>query len=94
MWREEPKSWDNGEDIHLSYMALKYGNIETVVPPHPEHQKELWSCRPDFGQLVGKLNDATHKRAGHAATRSMIVDSFRGDGWQVVSERYPEEVAS
>lgn len=33
LWMEEPFSYDNGEDIHFSYVAQKYGNIMTVVPP-------------------------------------------------------------
>lgn len=88
MWREEPQSWDNGEDIHLSYMALKYGNIETVVPPHPEDDMGIWSCRPDFGRRVGKLGAATHKTADHSETRSFIVNAFRQDGWQLACDRY------
>lgn len=88
MWREEPQSWDNGEDIHLSYMSFKYGNVETMVPPHPEDDLSMWSCRPDFGRKVGKLSDATHKLVDHKSTRSMIVDAFREDGWQLVSDRY------
>lgn len=90
MWREEPKSWDNGEDIHFAYMALKYGGIETLVPPHPESDMTLWSCRPDFGKRVGSLKVATYKTANHKDTRSMIVDAFRKDGWQLVSDRYPD----
>ena len=84
MWREEPVSWDNGEDIHLSYMALKYGDIKTIVPPHPENDQSLWSCRPDFGKIVGRLNVATYKTKDHKNTRSEIVDSHTKDGWQVV----------
>ena len=33
MWLEPPPSWENGEDIFLSYVAQKYG-IPTYVPPH------------------------------------------------------------
>ncbi len=85
MWREEPASWDNGEDIHLSYMALKYGNIKTLVPPHPENDQTLWSCRPDFGKIVGRLKVATYKTQDHKQTRSNIVNHYREDGWQIVS---------
>jgi len=87
MWREEPVSWDNGEDIHLSYMALKYGDIKTIVPPHPENDQSLWSCRPDFGKIVGRLNVATYKTKDHKNTRSEIVDKHTSDGWQVVKNK-------
>ena len=42
LFYEEPMTWDNGEDIQLSYLALKYGNIETYVPPHPQEDETLW----------------------------------------------------
>ena len=84
MWQEDPTYWENGEDIHLSYMALKHGNIQTFVPPHPENNHSLWSCRPDFGKAVGRMNVATYKTNVHGNTRSKIVDQYREDGWQTV----------
>lgn len=90
MWREEPYTWDNGEDIHLSYMALKHGNVKTYVPPHPENDQSLWSCRPDFGKIVGRKNVATFKTAGHKDIRSEIVRHFAKDGWQVLTTLAPE----
>ena len=33
LWREKPITWDNGEDIHFSYTAQKYGGIQTYCPP-------------------------------------------------------------
>jgi glycosyltransferase involved in cell wall biosynthesis len=86
MWREEPYSWNNGEDIHLSYMALKHGGIKTCVPPHPEDDQSLWSCRPDFGKIVGRKNVATFKTTDHRQTRTDIVQSYRRDGWRIVAE--------
>ncbi|MEW6993358.1 glycosyltransferase family 2 protein [Colwelliaceae bacterium MEBiC 14330] len=87
MWREDPVSWDNGEDIHLSYMALKHGGIKTLVPPHPENDQSLWSCRPDFGKIVGRLNVATYKTKDHKDTRSDIVNAHTKDGWKVVKSQ-------
>jgi len=86
MWREEPYSWDNGEDIHLSYMALKHGGIQTFVPPHPEDDRSKWSCRPAFGKVVGRKNVATFKTSNHKNIRSEIVDHYRKDGWSIVEE--------
>lgn len=87
MWFEEPYSWDNGEDIHLSYMAYKHAGVRTWVPPHPDSDEALWSCRPDFGKAVGRLKVATYKTSNHRDIRSEIVDSWRADGWKVVSQR-------
>ncbi len=86
MWYEEPYSWDNGEDIHLSYMALKHGGIKTIVPPHPTNDLSMWSCRPDFGKIVGRLSVATYKTGNHRNIRSEIVDAHTADGWQVVKK--------
>lgn len=87
MWIEEPEYWDNGEDIHLSYMALKHGGIKTLVPPHPEADQSLWCCRPDFGKAVGRLKVATYQTQDHRGTRSAIVDKYRADGWKIVNCR-------
>lgn len=34
---------NNGEDIQLSFNALKYANIQTFCPPHPTNDRTLWS---------------------------------------------------
>ena len=39
--REKPTTWDNGEDIQFSYLARKYGNIQTYCPPHPPEDRSL-----------------------------------------------------
>ena len=85
MWFEDPLTWENGEDIHFSYMALKHGGLKTWVPPHPESEPERWSCRPDFGKSVGRTKDAVYKSAGHHDIRDGIVENYRRDGWVVVS---------
>ena len=87
MWVEEPEYWDNGEDIHLSYMALKHGSIKTLVPPHPQNDQSMWSCRPDFGKAVGRLKVATYQTQDHRVTRSAIVDKYRSEGWKIVALR-------
>ncbi len=87
MWIEQPHSWENGEDIHFSYMALKHGGLSTWVPPHPDDDQSLWSCRPDFGKTVGRTKAATHKSVGHHGLRDEIVDAYRSDGWKLTTER-------
>lgn len=90
MWFEQPLHWENGEDIHLSYMALKHGGIKTLVPPHPIDDQSVWSCRPDFGKVVGRMNVATSKTKDHRPLRTEIVDHYRADGWQIVSSQKAE----
>jgi len=87
MWYESPQSWDNGEDIHFSAMALKHGDAKTYVPPHPENDPSIWSCRPDFGKAVGRTSTATYKAGGHHNIRDDVVDAARAGGWEIVADR-------
>lgn len=91
IWREPPQSWENGEDIHFSAMALKHGGIKTWVPPHPEKSPEKWCCRPDFGKMAGRTSTATHKSEGHHQTRDEVVDGCRGGGWEILAQRSGSE---
>ena len=90
MWCEQPFSWQNGEDIHLSCMALRHGGVRTWVPPHPEGERALWSCRPDFGKRVGRTAAATFKSSGHHSVRDAMVDAYRAAGWRILAEREDE----
>ncbi len=86
IWEEAPHSWENGEDIHFSAMALKHGNIGTFVPPHPEKDHSQWSCRPDFGKSVGRESTATFKTEGHHSVRDDIVNACRAGGWRIQAQ--------
>ena len=86
MWQEQPMSWENGEDIHLSCMAWKHAGIGTYVPPHPAGNESLWSCRPDFGKRVGRTSSATFKSAGHHSVRDDMVNTYRKSGWKIVAD--------
>ena len=92
MWEEPPFSWQNGEDIHFSCMAWKHGGVATFVPPHPEGERDLWSCRPDFGKRVGRTAAATFKSAGHHSVRDAMVQAYRAAGWRILLERHPSGV--
>jgi len=87
IWREAPSSWENGEDIHFSAMALKHGGVKTWVPPHPDATPAQWSCRPDFGKMAGRTSTATHKSEGHHQTRDTVVDTCRANGWRILADR-------
>lgn len=63
MWREEPFTWHNGEDIQLSYLAKKYGNVNTYVPPHPLRQTEMFSSLK--GVQYGVDDKATSRPSNH-----------------------------
>jgi len=43
MWYETPYTHENGEDIQLSYLAKKYGDVNSYCPPHPAENPRLHS---------------------------------------------------
>ena len=87
MWIEEPYSWENGEDIHFSYMALKHGNVKTYVPPHPPTDKTLWGSIPKTGHEYGNDDSASWKKNDHTPIRNEIVRAYIKDGWKTVRKR-------
>jgi Glycosyl transferase family 2 len=55
-WRELPPIDLNmvGEDMHFSYTLQKYLGLNTYVPPHPIHFKEMWGSLKGWEMGVGK----------------------------------------
>lgn len=86
IWRDPPDTWENGEDIHFSCSALKYGGVKSYVPPHPEDNEDMWSCLPDFGKMAND-SAAVHKSTGHRDMRNNMVDTYRRNGWKILAER-------
>lgn len=84
LWYEKPASWDNGEDIMFSYLAQKYGNINTFVPPHPETDKSLWSSNYGEGMTHGNDANASFKLGAHYGDRDNICIHCVDNGWKTV----------
>jgi len=88
MWQEEPLTWENGEDIHFSYVSQKYGNIKTWCPPHPQENFEMFSSLK--GMEMGMDNKATSSSRNHGvfyAQRDACVKNAILHGWQPVYMR-------
>lgn len=43
LWRTIPCTFENGEDMQLSFNAWIYNKIKTICPPHPINDKTMWS---------------------------------------------------
>lgn len=86
LWYEEPISWDNGEDIQLSYQAQKYGNIKTFVPPHPSNDQSLWGSMNETGSKYGDDGKASFKKGDHYHLRNNIVLKSIQNGWKIVKQ--------
>ena len=80
LWYERPASFDNGEDIQLSYLAKKYAGINTYVPPHPKDQKELWGSIKAVE--YGADDNASYKvNKNHPIIRDELCKKFQKEGW-------------
>ena len=85
MWMEKPPTWNNGEDIHLSHMAQKYGQIETYCPPHPA--KDLMKHGSLLPYQYGDDNVASSRQNNWHTffpERDACVKNALEGGWQTV----------
>jgi hypothetical protein len=89
LWREKPTTWDNGEDIQFSYLAQKYGNIQTYCPPHPPEDKSM------HGSILGNelgidvKATSTNQAISHQRffnERDVCVQTAIKGGWNTVKE--------
>jgi len=87
LWREKPPTWDNGEDMHFSYSAQKYGGIKTYCPPHPPEDIEL------HGSIMGnelgiddKATSNNNETSHHQffSERDFCVQEALRKGWKTV----------
>ena len=87
LWSEKPCTWDNGEDIHFSYTAQKYGNIQTYCPPHPANDLELHGSL--YGYQLGVDEKATSNNIAVSheqffSERDFCIKNAIKGGWQTV----------
>jgi hypothetical protein len=85
LWYEKPYTWENGEDITFSYLAQKYGGINTFVPPHPDSNQNLWSSDPQIGNSVGMDINASWRISNHLDIRGEICAHYINNGWKTVN---------
>lgn len=85
IWYEKPYMWDNGEDIMFSFLAQKYGNINTFVPKHPENQTNLWCNDLKIGTEVGNDKNASWLKGPHYNDRNNICVYCINKGWKTVN---------
>lgn len=84
LWYEDPITWDNGEDMQLSYQAQKYGNIKTYVPPHPPKDTSIWGSLPLKGKKYGNDKAASWIiNKNHMDLRNQIIQKQIKRGWKI-----------
>lgn len=81
LWYEDPVSWDNGEDIHLSYIVKKYANISSYIVPHPKCDLSVWGSTK--GSDYGSDDQASWKKQPnkHINLRNKVVKNLIERGW-------------
>jgi len=87
LWREKPTTWDNGEDIQFSYLAQKYGDIQTYCPPHPSVDRSQHGSI--LGNELGIDNKATSTNSAVSheqffSERDVCVQAAIRGGWRTV----------
>jgi len=88
MWFDKIYNYNNGEDIQLSANANIFGNIKTVVPPHPKDDKSLWSSLK--GIEYGADDVASYKvNPIHFAERFALIEEYVKKGWNLLIEHAP-----
>lgn len=86
MWYEEPYTWDNAEDMTFSYLAQKYGGINTFVPPHHGDNQDAWCTDPMMGRHYGRDRNASWKKRGHSSIRAETAKHYIANGWKTVRQ--------
>lgn len=86
LWYEYPLSWENGEDMQLSYLAQKYGNVPTYVPPHPTKELSMWGSIPTKGTHFGNDSNASWRKSNHSKLRNDIARQQIKSGWKLVKD--------
>lgn len=86
VWIEPIPTFDNGEDIQLSYCCQKYANIETFVPPHPIDDKSLWGSIRGNELGIDKVATSNNQQKSHNeffSERDRCVKNALNGGWKL-----------
>ena len=87
MWFEKPFMLDNGEDIQFSYLAQKFGKINTYCPPHPKNDKSLHGSLEPIklgGDKVATSKNTVVSHKTFFSQRNLCVEHAIDNGWNTV----------
>jgi hypothetical protein len=87
LWREKPFTWDNGEDIQFSYLAQKYGGINTYCPPHPHGDISLHGSTKGNELGIDSKATSTNQAISHQQffhERDLCIQNAINNGWETV----------
>ena len=84
IWSEKPYTWETGEDIHFSALAQIYGNIKTIVPPHPIGDREMHSSLLGYELGVDNKTVSVTEQGSFFSLRDGCVQHYVSRGWKLV----------
>jgi len=87
LWREVPYTLENCEDMQLSFLAQKYGNLKTYCPPHPKDSPSMWSSLNPFELGDDDVASSNARAEGYdyfCKLRNNFVSHAIDDGWETV----------
>lgn len=87
-WAEMPQTipMNYGEDMHLSYVAQKYFDTLTYLPPHPVDDKELWGSLPETGKKYGEDEAAISWNSQANMGMNRYWNFIRDNGYKTILE--------
>lgn len=88
IWFEKPFMLDNGEDIQFSYLAQKYGDIDTFCPPHPANDKSLHGSTQPMKLGMDRVATSKNKAIPHRVfygQRNRCVSHAIDNGWKTIN---------
>lgn len=87
LWKMPPpfsRMINCGEDMGISYYFQKAG-INTFVPPHPENNKDLWGCLPEFGLKYGCDDVAISMNPQNIAKFNVALKYYISLGYKLIN---------
>tara|TARA_R100000406_G_scaffold84076_1_gene66897 strand:+ start:1978 stop:2712 length:735 start_codon:yes stop_codon:yes gene_type:complete len=86
MWMEDPVTWENAEDMQISWLAQKHGGVKTYVPPHPKDDQSLWGSHPDKAVKYGSDEVASWiaNKDNHFKDRDQALRDQVARGWRLL----------
>lgn len=83
LFMQYPDSWQNGEDIQLSYFAWKNKGIKTYVPPHQIENLDTWGTNYQRGREIGEDMNAASRGVSHLPIRNKLCNMYIKEGWKI-----------
>ena len=81
MWKENPPTYDNGEDIHFCASCKIHGGIDSYLPSQTQDNPDAWG---DTKSVLGIDEYATWRKTDHNDLRNDLYDYWIGKGWETI----------